>query len=89
MAKPVLSTEEKLDLILKYTKGARRWAVLRGVISLLVFIIFVVLPLIGGIYLYQYVKNIDLDKLQNIQAQFEEFKNLGEALKQFGPSPPR
>ena len=55
MAKQTL--EEKLDLILKYQKSARRWAIFRGLISFIFFLVFIVLPIIGTIYLVDYIKS--------------------------------
>ncbi|PIZ72822.1 hypothetical protein COY07_02875 [Candidatus Peregrinibacteria bacterium CG_4_10_14_0_2_um_filter_43_11] len=86
MTKPELTSEEKLDQILKYQKRTYRWAVFRGVVSLLFFLIFIILPIIGGLYLADYLKNdMDWSKINEMKAQFENFQNfdLGELMKGF------
>lgn len=72
-----MTADEKLDLMLKYMKSARHWAIVRGVVSVIFFLIFIVFPAVGGVYLYRYFKTVDLSALKNIQAQFEDFKNFG------------
>lgn len=79
----MMTSDEKLDLLLKYAKSARRWAMARSVVSMLFFIIFVVLPIIGSVYLFRYFQNIDWSALQNVQGQFEAFKNFGAEFSQF------
>lgn len=66
-----LTLDEKLDLILKYQKSAKNWAIVRAVVSISVFVVFVVLPIVGGVYLFKYVQsNVDFEK---IQAQYGDF----------------
>ena len=96
MPKSQMTSEEKLDLILKYTKRAHHWNVFKGVISFLFFLIFVVLPLVGGFYFFNYLKdNVDWSKWKDVQGQFEsfknfDFKNLGAMLEQLPKGiPPR
>ena len=81
--KPDLTAEQKIDYIYHYAKYAYHWSIFRGIISFLLFLIFVVLPVIGGVYLYRYAKNFDFSAFQNIQSQFQEFKNFD--FSQFGP----
>ncbi|MFH0820510.1 MAG: hypothetical protein V1908_01925 [Candidatus Peregrinibacteria bacterium] len=76
MPKPNLTSEEKLDYIYRYAKRAYHWSIFRGIISFLLFMIFVVLPIIGSVYLYKYLKNFDMSAFKNIQSQFQEFKNF-------------
>ena len=86
MEKKPLTTDQKIDLILKYAKSERHWAIFRGVISALFFFIFVVLPIIGSFYLVDYAKNnvnwSEWDK--NIQQMKNQFKNLQSLNLQMG-----
>lgn len=82
MAKPTLSNDEKIDWLYHYARRTYHWAVFRGVISFLIFLVFVVLPLIGGVFVFRYFKN-DFD-WGNLQSQFQDFKSFGESFKQFG-----
>src|SRR3989338_2344882 len=89
MAQEKLSNDQKLDLILKYTRRTHRWAIFRGVISMMFFLIFIVLPVIGGFYLADYAqKNVNWEELQKnfeqMKSQFKEIQNLGLQLGQFG-----
>ena len=72
--------EEKIDKILKYQKRAARAAIFRGVISFIFFLVFIVLPIIGGFYLAEYIKkNVDLDK---ITSQYKELTETVGTLNQ-------
>ena len=51
-----LSLEEKVDLLLKYKLSERRWQIVKIVIYLLLFIIFIVAPIV---MLYQLYSSID------------------------------
>lgn len=84
MPKPDLNSNEKIDWIYRYSRRTHHWAVFRGVISFLFFLVFVVLPVVGGVFAYKYFKTIDWTKFGNIQAQFEEFQNFGSVLQKFG-----
>ena len=67
------SMDEKLDQILKYTKKAHRAAVFRAVISFIIFMVFIVLPIAGGIYLADWIKeNVDFTE---IKEQYNEINN--------------
>ena len=68
---------EKIDKILVYQKRATRIAIFRGVISFIFFLIFIVLPIIGGFYLFQYLKeNVDFKKISD---QYQEiYETIGE-----------
>ena len=68
-----------MDQVLKYQKSAHGWIILRGIIGLIFFLIFIVLPILGGFYLFQYFKtNVDLEK---ISSQYTEFRETIEELK--------
>ena len=51
-----LSLEEKVDLLLKYKLSERRWKIVKMIIWALLFIIFIVIPII---WLYQLYSSID------------------------------
>lgn len=88
--------EEKIDLILDYQRSIRRMAIARAVISVILFFVFVVLPIIGGFYLARYIQeNVDLGKItsqyqnfqqgmEDIKEKTDELKGLTEQFKQFG-----
>ena len=74
------SLEEKIDQVLKYQKSAHGWIILRGIIGLIFFLIFIVLPILGGFYLFQYFKtNVDFEKISN---QYTEFRETIDELKE-------
>ena len=72
--------EEKVDKILKYQKRASRYAIFRGIISFIFFLVFIVLPIIGGFYLFGYLKEkVDFNK---ISTQYKEFYDTVSVLNQ-------
>jgi len=72
--------EVKIDKILKYQKRASRYAIFRGIISFIFFLVFIVLPIIGGFYIAEYIKHrVDLDK---ISAQYKELTETIGTLNQ-------
>ena len=87
MAKEKLSTDEKLDLILKYTKSARRWRMVSAFISFIFLLVFIILPLIGIFIGYQYLKeNVDVaeiqQKIEEVKSRAGEIGELSDMLKQ-------
>jgi cytochrome b561 len=80
---PPDTTEEKLNLILKYTKSTNRWMRIKGIISFIFLFVFLILPLIGGWFLFDYFKkNVDFtNKINNAKSQLIEFQNLGDEIK--------
>lgn len=68
MTKDNLTLEQKVDLLLKYQKSARFWGRVRSIISLILFIVFIVIPiawsimflrsLLGGVDMQQFMENI-------------------------------
>jgi hypothetical protein len=72
--------DAKLDRIIKYQKTVRGIAIFRGIISFIFFLVFIVLPIVGGFYLFQYIRaNIDFDK---IGSQYTEFRETIDELKE-------
>ena len=61
----VLQTiNEKLDEILSYQRSAHRWAIIKGVINFILFMVLIVLPIVG-LYLAvrSFVGQVDFGKL--------------------------
>jgi len=81
VGQPSLSElEAKIDKILVYQKRVARVAIFRGVISFIFFLVFIVLPIIGGFYLAEYIKHrVDLDK---IATQYKELTETVSTLNQ-------
>lgn len=76
----LISLEEKIDKVLKYQKFVRGIAIFRGIISFIFFLVFIVLPIIGGFYLFQYLReHVDFDK---IGSQYIEFRETLDELKE-------
>lgn len=72
--------EEKMDQILKYQKTVRRLAIFRGIISFIFFIVFIVLPIVGSFYLFQFLKSSDV--LDKVSGQYKEFYETLDELKE-------
>ena len=78
MSKSELKSEDKLDLILKYMKSAKRWRMVSAFFSFIFFLIFIVLPLVSLLYLGSYLKsNVDI---AGIMGQIEEVKSQAGVL---------
>jgi len=83
----ILMMEEKINLILKYQRRAAHMETARTVMSVIIFIIFVVLPIIGTYYLYEQMKGkIDFGKItqqyQDITGAIDEFKSTSDQIGQ-------
>jgi len=79
------SLEEKINEILRYQKGAYKWAVFRGVISLVFFIFFVLLPIVATII---FMKSFDFSEManglqnaQNVSGQMDQLSELLNGVK--------
>jgi hypothetical protein len=70
------SIEAKLDQILEHQKSQHHWAIVRGAISFILFILLVVLPVIGMVQLYKYMEQFDYSQI------FGQFQTLSEGLNQ-------
>jgi len=76
-----MTLDEKVDLLLKWHKQARFWAFLRGIITLTLFIVFVVLPLIYSIkFIREFVAS---GALENAKTGFNQIQNLNGGLSDF------
>ena len=63
-----MTLEEKVDEILRYQRNAHRMAIIRGIISFLLFFILIVLPLFGFYYWvkdFQENSGINLSEIGN------------------------
>lgn len=79
--------EEKINIILKYQKRAAHMEMARTIMSIIIFIIFVVLPMIGTYYLYEQFKGqIDFGKIasqyQDLSGAIDEFKSTSDQIGQ-------
>ena len=71
--------EEKIDKILRHQKTVRNIAIFRGIITFIFFLTFILLPLLGGLYLFQFVKtNVDFEK---ISGQYQDFYESMDQIK--------
>ncbi len=73
-----LSTDEKIDLLLDYQKKIKRYNLIRMIFSILVFLIVVVLPVIGFVWLSDYFKEelgLDPNEFRESLEQFQENMN--------------
>lgn len=75
--------EEKIDKLLKYQKTVRALAIVRGIISFIFFLVFIVLPIIGSFYLFRFMQErVDFQKVSN---QYKEFyETIGELQSEMG-----
>lgn len=71
--------EMKIDKMLKYQGQVRHLAIVRGVISFIFFLVFIVLPIVGSFYLFRYFR--DSVDLNQISSQYQEFYNTLDSLK--------
>lgn len=78
------SLNEKVDQILKYQKHVRRVAIARFIFSFIFFMVFVVLPIMGSVYLFKYInEKIDVNQAKDQFFEFQDSINsLNEKSKQ-------
>ena len=81
-----LSLEEKVDLLLKYQKNARRWALIGIIIKLVLFFVLVVLPIIWTVnFMRDFVQSEAFLKAQaGLEQMGEASKGLSGLLEQLG-----
>lgn len=85
MNSELLTLEEKVDKILEYQKSSRRLAMFRTAMSVIIFVVFVAIPIISAFYLADYIKNtIDFTEItetyQGIKDASGEITNLSNLL---------
>ena len=89
MEEKKLTLEEKVDLLLAYQKKAHFWAKVRAVLSIILFFIFIILPIIWSFYFVRnlvagmepgqldlMIKNIKAVKDLNLADSVSDFQNL-------------
>ncbi len=77
--KPPLTTEEKLDKILDYQRKMHFWAVVKALTNVTLFLLFIVLPIIGIVYFFDWAK-------ESLGLNLDQFKQTMEGLKALGGS---
>ncbi len=66
-----MSLEDKVDLLLKYQKSARRWAMIGGIIKLVIFFVIFVLPVLWAISFFRDL--LSSAAFQNVQSGLGQF----------------
>jgi predicted nucleic acid-binding Zn ribbon protein len=75
-----MSLEEKVDLLLKYHRQARRWYWIKMALILAFFIVFVVLPLLWlRSFILDVMQSADFQSMQNTLDQLGEKKGALDA----------
>ncbi len=72
--------ESKIDQMLEHQKTVRRIAIFRGIISFIFFLVFIVLPIVGGFYLFQHIKASGI--LEQVSGQYQDFYQALGSLKE-------
>jgi len=82
MTNDQLSLEEKVDEILKYQRRMYRAQIIKSVINFILFMVFIVLPIVWLIY---WLRSVDLtgimDTYNNLKESTGGIEKLNEALK--------
>lgn len=72
----IYNLEIKVDKILKYEKSMHGYMVLKGIISFIMFFVFILLPIIGGWYFFSlFADKIDITQIK------EQYSNYQKLLK--------
>jgi hypothetical protein len=82
-----LSTDEKLDLILKYQKSQRFWAIVKALFSLSMFIIFIVIPIVWAVmFVREHLAGVDLSQINQILENLKsvDMELINQNLSQVG-----
>ena len=70
------SISEKLDQILTYQKNAHRWAIIKGVINFILFMVLIVLPIVGLYLAFRsFASQVDFGKLASQYNQATQLLN--------------
>ena len=83
-----MTLDEKIDKILKYQKRLHHMAVVRAIFSFLTFFVIVVLPIIGILYLGEYITNtlgLSMEEIGETLKRVQSLTELGglDGLKNF------
>ena len=71
--------EVKIDKIMKYQRTVRGIAIFRGIISFIFFLVFIVLPIAGGVYFFKYIQSSGL--IDQLSGQYADFYQTIEGFK--------
>lgn len=71
--------EVKIDKILKYQKTVWGIAIFRGIISFIFFLVFIVLPIVGGVYFFKFIQSSGL--IDQLSGQYADFYQTLDSLK--------
>ncbi len=71
--------EAKIDKILKYQRTMRGFAIFRGIISFIFFLVFIVLPIVGGVYFFKYIQSSGL--IDQLGGQYTDFYQTLDTFK--------
>lgn len=62
----VLTLEEKVDKLLAYQKKAQFWAKVKAIISITLFMIFIVIPIVWSFYFFRKIfAGVDISFIQD------------------------
>lgn len=71
-----MTLEEKIDEILVYQRKAHRMAVLHSVFTFLTFFVLIILPIIGAIYIGDYIASSIGLSMQEIGTTLKKVKSI-------------
>ena len=77
MPDPPLTLEEKVDKILEYQKKVHFWTVVKALTNVTLFLLFIVLPIIGIVYFFDFARD-------SLGLNLDQFKQALEGLKTLG-----
>lgn len=84
--KAPVTLEEKIDEILRYQKSARNWGIVKALTNVTFFMLFIVLPIVGIFYFFNWAGNeLGID-LSQAQQAIEGLKTIGETGDGFNDS---
>jgi hypothetical protein len=70
------SLETKIDQLLEYQKSAHRWAVIKGVVNFILFMVLVVFPIVGLYFFFRSMASqVDFGKILSQYNQASQLLN--------------
>jgi hypothetical protein len=82
-----LSSDEKLDLILKYQKSQRFWSIVRAIVSLSVFIVFIVIPIVWTVmFVKEHLAGVDFTQISQAMENLKgiDINQVNKSLESVG-----
>ena len=80
-----MTLEEKVDKILAYQKSMKNWQIVRTIMSLVIFIIFVVIPIMGAFWVADYIKNtVDFNQVGETMEGLKGLSDINNIKSQLG-----